>query len=187
MQSEGTALDNKKKPVLVDDPQNPGKKIPLRALDEKPDKTKINLSAKALNLGSTDVYKTAQAVNGIKVHEEGKPPRTYTQNLNVGNLLAGATDYYQTMADVGGHAAAAKAEFDKVQGDLKPKESKPIGKWLDQSKMGLDYLYELRIKEDAEYKLKPPVSDPPLRSLSDCFGHPVSVSALPTSCLIVCS
>lgn len=178
METEGTALDAKKKPILVDDPDDPGKKIPKRAKDRKPDMSDVKFSNKVYDLGSTDAYKSSQAINTVKIPDPGRPHRTYTEFLNAPKVLNGYTDYYKTMSDVGSKSAAARAEFKKVQGSLEKKESKPISKWLDQADMALNYVYELRIKEDAQYKLKPPSTVPPLKSLSDCFGHEVQVSFL---------
>lgn len=114
---------------------------------------------------------------------KGLPKNNFTGNLKVGNIIEGATDYYDIMHSAAKRAAVA-VNAAESETDLSNEARKALGKWRIQATKGLEYAYALRAKEDAMFKFKPPRREADengkykagQKSLEDCFGHPIEVS-----------
>lgn len=153
---------------------------PRRASDVKPDKdaARSKWSKKALDLAASDLFKATQAIDSIKFKSTtaGVPSTDYTGGLNPGKILAGATNYYDVMGQVGGAFSKAQAEIEKIVAEdagkpakdrvLSASQTKNLQKWALEGKRGTQFVYELRIKDTAKYQMMP-------EGLKSTFGHDI--------------
>lgn len=166
------------------DPNDPtGKKrINFKAVDEMPEVPK-SFTAKRLDPASNDLKQFTDTIGSVKQKVKNptdpKPPKTFTGNLKVANVVDGVSSYYDVMKAAAKRAAVAVEAFENASG-LDNNAKKALAKWNKQTAKGLEFVYALRVKEDAVFKLNPPQipdenGNKP-KSLATLFGAPIEVS-----------
>lgn len=145
--------------------------------DPKPDPDNTKWQKVATDLSKFDVTKGVGAITSVSWKgQTGKAARLnpgYTGFTNVGNLVAGATDYYKVNSDVGEYALRAKQEYERIMNDpesgLTKGQKKALEKWNSQNKVAVDQVIGLRQKKIAENVLLE-------MAKSEYFGRPLKTS-----------
>ncbi|RDW76306.1 uncharacterized protein DSM5745_06298 [Aspergillus mulundensis] len=150
---EVTQLGEDGKPMKDDE----GKTITVPQSDSRPDpsQTGWNVNAEKGNLlDKLEPKKMIQAILAVtdKTTKKKLDKKGYYGNLNVGNAIEGATDYYETMADFGRNTWDFRQEALKVESELTPAVQNRFKKWYDHADIAAKVVVDLRMKD--KYKME---------------------------------